>query len=308
MSLFANHWPQGNALGATVMTATTFVLAFGDALVKLVSSDFSLWQIFVLRSLLAIPLIVGGLLLTGPPARMIPKSLGWTAVRCLLLMGMWLAFYAALPVLSLAVVAAAYYTAPLFITLFSATLLREPVGFRRWCAIVTGFAGVIVILRPGTEAFSCFMVLPILSAVLFALSAIVTRKKCIDEKPLVLSLALNICFMICGVIASIAVAWWGPSVPAESVHPFFLSPWAELGPRQWAVAALLAVIVVVSSTGVAKAYQSGAPSLVATFDYTYLVFAGLWGYILFSEVPGPATLLGMLLITASGLVVLSRSH
>ena len=160
MSLFVIHRPQGAALGASVMIATTFVMALGDALVKYVSSDFSLWQIYVVRSLVAIPLIIGLLLLTTTPTQMMPRSLGWTAVRCLLLMGMWMAFYAALPFLSLAVVAATYYTAPLFIALLAALLIGDPIGLRRWIAIVLGFTGVMVILRPGTEAFSYLAVLP----------------------------------------------------------------------------------------------------------------------------------------------------
>lgn len=290
MSRIAIPRPQEAALGATVMIATTFIMAFGDALVKYVSSDLSVWQIYVMRSLLAIPLILGLMLLTAAPAQMMPKRLGWTAVRCLLLMGMWIAFYAALPFLSLAVVAATYYTAPLFITLFAALLIGDPIGLRRWTAIVMGFAGVIVILRPGTEAFSYLTVLPIVSAVFYALAAIVTRQKCIDEKPLVLSLALNVSFMLVGAMASIAVAQWAPSPAGQSAHPFFLSQWAELGSREWLIAALLAMIIVASSAGVAKAYQSGPPAIIATFDYTYLVFAALWGLVIFSEVPDTATL------------------
>ena len=92
---------------------------------------------------LAIPLIVGIGKFRPRPIRVMPVSAGWAYVRSLLLMLMWLAFYAALSMLSLPVVAAANYTAPLFITLFSAMIVGEPVGLRGWIAIVMGFVGVL---------------------------------------------------------------------------------------------------------------------------------------------------------------------
>jgi drug/metabolite transporter (DMT)-like permease len=300
------HPAENVALGVIVIVVTAFAMAFGDALVKQVSADFTLWQIYVLRSLVAIPVTMALLLCRRRVATILPRSAGWVCLRSMLLMVMWLAFYAALPVLSLPVVAAAYYTGPLFITLFSAVLIGEPVGRRRWAAILLGFAGILAILRPGTDAFSYLTLLPIASALAYALAAIVTRARCIEERPLVLSLALNICFMIVGAVATAAVAVWAPAESRAAAYPFLLGHWTTMGIREWEVILLLAVLIVAISAGVAKAYQSGPPAVIATFDYTYLVFAAFWSFAIFSELPDATTAIGMLLIAGAGMLAVSR--
>jgi drug/metabolite transporter (DMT)-like permease len=300
----AGHTQENIPLGIIVMVVTAFTMAFGDALVKYVSTDFTLWQIYVLRSLVAIPILLALLLVRRRPASLLPISIKWTLLRCMLLMAMWIAFYAALPFLSLPVVAGAYYTGPLFITLFSALLIGESVGARRWAAILIGFIGVLVILRPGTDAFSYLTLLPIAAAVFYALAAVVTRTRCNRESPLVLSLALNISFMAVGIIGSAAIAIFDSASRQAAAYPFFLGHWTEMDGRDWGTILLLAAVIVATSSGVAKAYQSGPPAIIATFDYAYLVFAALWSFVIFSDVPDTATVIGMLLIAGAGVLVL----
>jgi drug/metabolite transporter (DMT)-like permease len=305
MSAPASSRPDRIRLGIVVMVGTALTMAFGDALVKRISADFSIWQIYVLRSLVAIPLTVVLLRVRSRSLEIMPQSIGWALLRSALLVAMWVAFYAALPVLSLSTVAAAYYTGPLFITLFSALLTGEPVGVRRWVAIVVGFVGVLVILRPGTEAFSWLTILPVLSAVLYALAAVVTRAKCASENPLALSLALNLCFLAAGAIGSALIVIRG-ATPEGAAYPFLLGAWSSMGVHQWALIAVMACLIVATSAGVAKAYQSGPSSIIATFDYSYLVFAVLWSFVFFSELPDPATAIGMLLIAGAGLLAIAR--
>jgi drug/metabolite transporter (DMT)-like permease len=293
------------ALGVATMVATDFAMSFADAAVKYVSTDFTLWQIYVARSIPAIALIAALALLGPRPIRILPRSPGWAGARSLLLMAMWIAFYAALSLLSLPVVAAAYYTAPLFITLFSAAIVGDRIGPRRWSAILIGFLGVLVILRPGTAAFSWLTLLPILSAVLYALAAIVTRTRCIDERPLALSLALNLSFLATGAVATAARALWAPGDRVVALNPFLLGPWSPMGGREWLVIAFLAVLIVAVSIGVAKAYQCGPPAVIATFDYSYLPFATFWSFAIFSELPDVPTLAGMVMIAGAGWLVIA---
>ncbi|MEM7222444.1 MAG: DMT family transporter [Pseudomonadota bacterium] len=295
MAPVAEERPQRTGLGVATILITVFAMAFGDALVKAVSADFSLWQIYVLRSAFAIPLLV--LLVRGAVRARAP---GWIALRSLFLMLMWLAFYGALPLIDLAVVAAAYYSGPLFITLLSALLIGEPVGPRRWCAVLLGFGGVLVILRPDGDAFSPVALLPVLSGLFYALAAVVTRAKCHQEKPLVLSLWLNLGFLLFGLLGSAAVALLAPDPAA----PFFLGPWTAMDARDWAVIAGLGLLIVFIGAGTAKAYQCGPPAVIAAFDYAYLPFAVAWGALLFAERPDALTLLGMALIAGGGLLSL----
>ena len=293
--------PEKTALGVTLIVGSVFLMALADGLVKLVSADLTLWQIYVTRSLAAVPLLAAILAWRG--TGLWPKAPGWAYLRASLLVLMWIAYYASLPLLDLSVAAVALYTSPLLIALLSALVIGEPVGPRRWAAIAIGFAGVLAILRPGTDAFSWIMLLPILGAVFYAFAMILTRSKCLDETPLALALALNVSLLAAGLIMS-GVLWaldLGPGVTAA--HPFVLGPWADMGAREWGIAVLLGVLIAVYGAGVAKAYQSAAPSIVGTFDYAYLVFAALWGFVLFTEIPDGTTLLGMALIAAAGILV-----
>lgn len=289
--------------GVLVIVGTAIVMSFGDALVKLSSADFSVWQLYVLRALAAVPLLVGILRLRRPVRLPDGRAIAWIALRSLLLLSMWLAFYAGLYSLSLPVVAAAYYTAPLFIVLLSALLTGEPVGARRWLAVLIGFAGVLVVLRPGTEVFSLLTLLPVLAAFFYALAAVVTRARCSAQDPLLLSLGLNLGFLAFGVAASVFLALWQPE-RAAAANPFLFGPWAAIGPREAAIILVLAFVIIGTSWGVARAYQSPYPALIASFDYSYLVFAAFWSFAMFGHVPDGLTLLGMALIAGAGILAI----
>lgn len=298
--------PESTKPAVVLIVVSVFLLSLGDALVKHVSAGFVLWQIYVARALIAVPILVALLLLGGPPAAIRPKSPAWVLTRSVLLASMWIAYYAALPAMSLSVAAVALYTTPLFIALFSALLIGEPVGPRRWSGIVVGFAGVLAILRPDTDAFSPLILLPISAAVFYALAAVVTRRKCVGERSLVLALGLNLCLLAVGIAATVALTLWDHGSSGIPAYPFLLGRWTAMGPREWGVMALLAVLIVAVSTGTAKAYQSGPATIVGTFDYAYLVFAVLWGFLFFSETPDASTVAGMALVCAGGALVLGR--
>jgi drug/metabolite transporter (DMT)-like permease len=149
-------------------------LSLGDAIIKAISVSFPLWQLYVLRSAIALPVLCIFIGAWSRNTRLLPHSIGWVTVRSLLLALMWVAYYAALPHLQLSVAAAGYYTLPLFITLFSGVFAGERVSAVGWLAIVLGFAGVLVILRPDAEGFNAFALLPLLAAILYALAMLLT--------------------------------------------------------------------------------------------------------------------------------------
>lgn len=298
--------PDSVLIGISMIVASVFMLSLGDALVKWVSGELSLWQVFIVRSLFAIPLCLLVLRLLGQPLTVMAGNTGWVFLRSLLLVVMWVLFYFALPNLSLPVAAAALYTAPLFITLFSALLLGEAVGRWRGAAIILGFCGVLMVVRPGSDAFSYATLLPILSAAFYALAMIITRGRCPQENPFVLSLWLCSLLMLFGIAGSLGIAWLELSPWRIAANPFLLGPWVAMTAEDWTVLAALAVLLVAASAAAAKAYQSGPPVIVATFDYSYLLFAIFWGVALFSELPDGPTLAGMAVVTAAGLMVTQR--
>jgi drug/metabolite transporter (DMT)-like permease len=279
-------------------------LSMGDAVIKYFSASFSLWQIYVIRSLIAVPILIAVIKFREPTLSLKPVSISWTAIRSLLLGIMWVAYYTALPHIKLSVAAAVYYTIPLFITLFSAVFTGDKVTSKSWIAIVLGFFGVLVIVRPDADGFNAYVLLPLLAAILYAVAMILTRTKCLDENPKILSLSLNITFIGMGIVASLLIAIWDPTESARNTYPFLIGDWAVLDLSGWLTMSVLAVVVILGSLFVAIAYQNAPSSVVATFDYSYLAFAALWGLLVFSEVPDALTILGMVMIAGAGMIAI----
>ena len=289
-------------LAVGVIIVTVLALSLGDALIKMTSSNFVIWQIFVIRSIIAIPCLIVFMLLTTRASLRIPRAPGWTALRSILLMSMWVSYYISLPKLTFSVAAAAYYTLPIFITLFSAAIVGDRISRIGWVAVFIGFIGVFLILRPKAGDFNWYALLPLLSAIFYAFAMILTRTKCRSEHPLMLSLALNTCFVLVGSVAAVIIA----TLPDVSRQGFLLAPWAELGPSEWFSMSLLAIAILVGSIGAAIAYQNGPSSMIGTFDFAYVGFAVLWGILFFNELPDGLSILGMLLIVVAGVMSLRQ--
>ena len=289
-------------LAVAAIILTVLALSLGDALIKLTSGEFAIWQIFVLRSVLVLPVLVTLLRWRAPHAFCFPAVLGWTLLRSMMLVCMWVAYYVALPKLELSIAAAAYYTLPIFITLFSAALIGDRINALGWGAVLVGFLGVLLILRPKAGDFNLYAILPLVSAVLYALAMILTRTKCRSVHPLVLSIALNLGFIVVGALATLVVA----IAPTETRSGFFLMPWADMGEAEWLSMGLLATAILIGSVGAAIAYQKGPPAIVGTFDFAYVGFAVVWGLVFFAEVPDFLTIIGMTMIVVAGAMSLRQ--
>ena len=293
-------------LAVFAIVFAVFALSLGDAMIKIISADFPLWQIFVIRSVIAIPALIAVIKTRCQSISFKPIDVGWTALRSLMLAFMWVAYYSALPNLALSVAAAAYYTLPIFITLFAALFIGDKVGKAGWVAVFLGFCGVLLILRPQADDFNAYALLPLISAVLYAFAMIITRTKCKDENPLVLSLGLNVSFIVVGAVATFLIGLWGPSSAQIEIYPFLLGHWISMGTNEWFTMGVLATAIIIGSVGAAIAYQAGPSSIVATFDFSYLAFASVWGLLFFAEVPDAITITGIVLIAAAGMLAVRR--
>ncbi|MGI9311844.1 MAG: DMT family transporter [bacterium] len=288
---------------------TVFVLSFGDAMVKFISGDFPLWQIYLLRSLIALPALFALLAMLArrnADWRPRPVALGWTLLRSVLMVVMWTFYYVALPHIHFSVAATVLYTIPLFITLLSALFTGDRVGARAWLAVAFGFVGVVVVVRPAAADFNAYALLPLISAILFALAMILTRTKCRGESTMILALGQNLMFALASAAVGIALLIAQPSTDVAT--QFLLGDWVSLGAAQWGVMITLGATVVIGNIFGALAYQRGPSPIVATFDYSYLAFSLLWGLLLFAEVPDLPSAIGMGMIAASGVAVVRQAR
>lgn len=286
--------------GIATILATVFAMALTDAFVKYTSAGMPLWQIYVLRSLIVIPV-----LLVFTRRNIWPRAFTWVLLRSLALVLMYLAIYAAIPVLSLSVIAATLYTGPLFITVFSALFLKEQIRGLHWFAVFVGFAGMMMMIQPTASDFSSLSLIPVAAAVLYAFATVLTRAKCTRIPAMTLALWLNVMLLLFGAIASMIIAL--SNLDTIYDYPFLFGKWNELGRDEWLITVILALLIIGVSIGLAKAYQSPSPQVIATFDYAYLIFAAFWGYVFFSEIPGFWTIIGMISIAGAGLISLSAT-
>ena len=302
MTAETEHAPDRTRSAVITIIFTVFALALGDAIIKAVSAGFTLWQIFFLRSAIVVPVLLVVLKTRQRSTPILPKHLSWTVLRSLLLTSMWVTYYASLPHVNLSVAAAAYYTLPLFITIFAAVFLGDTIGKIGWLAIALGFIGVLMVLQPRAEDFNWYALLPVTSAILYALAMILTRSHCKSENVFVLSLWLNLVMLCTGAVLTLVLMLVQPGPQVIEGQAFLVGPWSEMGTKEWAAIGVLSLAILVGSIGAAYAYQNGAPATIATFDFAYVAFAVLWGVVMFQEIPGAVGTVGMFLIVFAGIL------
>jgi drug/metabolite transporter (DMT)-like permease len=296
------------SLAATIMVGSLFILGLQDSIIKLTSGDVSVWQFQMMRATLNFTLL---LLLT----RVVwgvrcpkPKRVWAIALRSTFLATTMILFFGGIPFLNLAVVAAGLYVFPLFVALLSSLVLREPVGPRRIVAILIGFSGTLLILKPGTEAFQPVALMPIGAAICYAANVLSIRRLCREESPITLAYGVSIAYVIFGAVGMLVIPLIASESQAEN-WPYLFTGWRESIPL-W----ILFLIVICSflnlaaNTGLAKAYQSAEASWLAPFDYSYLVFATFWGFVFWHHIPDAWTFVGMAMIAASGTFVAWRER
>lgn len=303
MSLLAPDSPglPSRALhGIICVEIGTLFFVAQDAMMKSMLGIYPIWTLIFVRSVMSVLVLLPLVVLLGGPHRLLTPLWPLHLARAALFATGFSLFYAAFPFMGLAEVTTIFFAAPLITALMAALWLRETIGPHRMGALVVGFAGVLIAMNPTGEAFSWIAILPLLCAVTYAASQIIARKIGDRETTLTVGLytlgfsGLMILPMGWSVNQIIAIppdyahlAWGWPSAPLEDLPALALLGLCGMGGYLF----------------LSRAYQVANASLVAPFDYSYLPFATVLAYILWDEVPGFNTVIGMTLIVLSGLYI-----
>ncbi len=290
-----------HTLGLAAITAAVFLLSLSDGLVKAMGDRLGLAQIVFVRSVFAALVLAAVIFVFRVRGGLRRMHSRWAWMRSLCLTAMWVCYYASLPSLSFALAAACYYTSPVWMALLSRFLLGEPLGAMRWAAVLFSFAGVVVAVNPTVETLSPVVLLPFFAAFFYALSAIITWSRCQQEEPALLAFNLNITLAVAGGAGLVGLTIFAPTNPTDS---FILAVWPALTTRDWLLLAGLGLLLALIATMVAQAYRMAPSPLVGVFDNAYLLFAAMWGLVLFSEIPTVREGIGMAMI-ATGAVVMA---
>lgn len=270
--------------GILMMLAGTMTFALLDTLSKLLVKTYPAPMVVWARY--AVPLLLMALVVGPRLGRGLVHSHDYQrqAARGILLTGATLAMVFALRVMPLAEAQAISFVHPLLLTLLAVWLLGEKVRGVGWFAVGLGFLGMLVIVRPGGAVFTPEALLPLANALCYALYQLVTRQVAHRD----------------GTLPSLFFVLLVGSLVMTAVLPF---NWRT--PDPWGVAGLLGAGLL-AGTGhllIIKAFQAAPASVCAPFAYGQLVWVTLFGSLLFHELPDGVTLVGMLVVVASGLLV-----
>jgi drug/metabolite transporter (DMT)-like permease len=216
--------------------------------------------------------------------------LRWHVLRALMFVAMTGINFWALQYLQLTVTSSIFFTVPIIIALVSAPLLGEKLDRGRWAAIIAGFVGVLVIVRPGSADFHPAMLACVVNAVLYALFMLMTRRLAAYDSPETIQ--------------------YLPAIGAALLlTPFALAAWQWPDTwLEWTVACLMGVLGGAGHYLLALAHRYAPAGVIAPFLYQQVLYMALFGYLVFGDVPSAAVWAGAAIVIGSGLYLFSRER
>ncbi len=295
---------QNPLRAAILMVFAMAIIGVIDNFIVRLAGEIGLWQFHVIRSGMAIPLIVAlswlGL------GRLAPARLWAVALRAALVTIAMLFYFSALALMSIAEALAGLFTSPVFILLISALALRRPIGPWRILAVLLGFAGILFVLQPDPNAFDLNMLIPVAGGFFYALGMVATRTFCARESTVAMLLATFVALGLSGA-AGVAVLELWPAAPAAGPEGFVARGWVWPMWRAMPWVGVQAIGSVVGVFLIIKAYQLGEPSLVSVFEYSVMIFGPLFAWVAFGQAVAMWQIVGIILIAGAGGIIALRS-
>lgn len=286
---------------AAVGTAST-----QDAIVKLLSGSFPASQTVFFRAIVAALILLPWMYSQRQRFEIWPGNAGLVLLRGLILCLGYFSFVLSIAALPIATSVSIYFTMPFFVAALAGHALGEKVKAYRWIAIAAGFAGVLLMVRPGREAFEPAAILALASAMFYAVGQLLSRHVSQSASPIVVTFWQSLVY---GVVAT-AIATLAPlfEVGPDSgkVITFLLRPWEmpDLGSAILLVAT--GVLATIGSLLFVHAYRNAEANFVAPLEYTSLLWATGYGIVLFGDFPDFYTLAGAAIVITAGLLMVRR--
>lgn len=293
--------------GTLAIVSGLFLFSLQDLLIKHFSADYSVLQIVVIRGVVATLIVAIVVALQMGSKGFFVRSPGLILGKGLLAFFSYLAYYLAVASMPLADVVAITFSAPIFVTVLSSLLLGESVDIRRWLAVMIGFAGTLLVAGPGGQIGNIAVAFAGMAALTYALSSVIARYIGPEDKPWTVTFYFTIAHLLGAVVFSLAIFLSG--MQFEGGHPslaFLFRPWSAGNDMDLLLMGVLGFNAAFGAYFLNKAYLSAPASTVAPFEYTCIIWAVLFGYLFWSEVPTPSTVTGIVLLVSGNLYILQR--
>ena len=289
-------------LAALSILAGMFALGLTDNFVPYISERGSLWQFHMVRSVMGIAILLWVVALGFGTLR--PKKPLGVFGRSLFQAGAMLIYFGCLSVLPIGVVVAGLFTSPLFVVLISVFVQGKRVGKFRWGAVALGFIGALMVIRPDPNDLNPVAFLPVFAGLLYAIGAVATRAWCEGESTLTLTAGFFAMLGIFGVLGVLLIS--GEGAP-DGHAGFVLRSWGPLDAEMLFWFGVQAVGSLIGIGLIFQGYLVGEASHVGVFEYSLLVFASFWAWVLWGQTVPLLGILGMVLIALAGAVIAVRS-
>ena len=297
---------NNNPRGIILILVAMIVFSVQDGIMKYIFSFVSLYEVYLIRTVVSFGLILFYLKLTKKPIVFKTQYPLLTFCHVILFFFGFSSFYISLTVLPLGFATALFFVTPFLITIFAHFFLKEEIGIRRWSAIVVGFIGVYITLNPDFSNFNYLSLLPILCAFCYSLSMIIIKKT--SDKDSVYTQTFTFYF---GAIFFSIIFYF---IVGDGQYNTIDHPASQFIFREWFVNLESSILFMVT-TGVTAsvaflllftAYRIASPAVVSPFEYSILLWAPLIGWIYFEEIPNLNTVIGILIIVSSGIYIFIR--
>ena len=284
------------------------ILSLQDSLIKYMASETTFWHLQFIRSIGNIILLFGIARITNGIDILFPLKWKPVYLRALTMTTCMFCFFAASPQLSFAQMAAGLYTFPIFVSLLAIVFLKERIGLWRFFALILGSFGALLILEPWSENFKFLQILPVMAGFFFACNIILIRKYCRQESVMSLTLAVGVMFFISALLGILLFELIFQNNFLRGNSPFVFIGWPSLTLIVFVFCFSCSILNISGNILLAKAYQTAESSWLAPMDYSYLVFAAIWGKIFFGVWPTLLNLIGMFFIAFSGILIAFREQ
>ncbi len=281
--------------------------ALQDAFIKDLSQSYPVHQMQTFRAGAALALIFGWIAANGGLTLLLrTRPSGLLLLRAAILSLASLSFYISLAAMEFADAVAIYFSMPLMVAALSRLVIGERVPPWRWTAVGVGFIGVVIVQHPGVGVFEPASLLVLFATLCYALGLMLTRPVGMRVNSAVMSFWQLVGFLVTGLLLSLV---FGSGAFHDAAHPSlsyltggWITPTLLDAGKLLGFGALAALASILYTAG----YKVAAPSFVAPFEYSALIWASLWGYVMWGDIPGVSTLGGAALIVAAGLWMIAR--